>query len=389
MNQPDRKLWATLRRDCRHFRSDRPCAPHKARGVVCASCDVYERAHPKITLVKLAATGDVLRTTAFLPAIRRKYPHAQLRWLTLAHPGPLFEGNRLVDEVTICDGEHLPARLLTEAQDIVLCPDADATTAALAARIPLREGGRRIGFGLDDDGLVEPLNDAALRWYLLGVSDSEKRANRETYQNLVGALLELPTPIVDRPVLELSSAEEAAAAAWFEGAKSEHPDVQTWIGLVTGAGSRWPRKQWTSEHQVEFIKRQVEGGRGVVLLGGPHERERHDAIRSALEGAAVLDAGNDNPLRDFAARLACVDAVVTGDTLAMHMATAFSKPVVALFGPTSSHEIELYGSGEKVYAAELDCLCCYSRCERTPSCMDLIRVESVEAALEGLLAASS
>lgn len=356
---------------------------------MCATCDVYEKACPKITIVKLAATGDVLRTTSFLPAIRRKYPHAKLRWLTLDHPAPLFEGNPLVDEVVTCDGETLPARLLTEGQDVILCPDADAATVSLASLIPLREGGRRIGFGLDEDGLVVPLNDAAMRWFLLGVSDVSKRANRETYQNLVASLLELPTPIVDRPVLKISPSETTVAAAWFESVKILHSDVQAWIGLVTGAGSRWPRKQWTSEHQIEFIRRQIDLGRGVVLLGGPHERERHDVLMASFNGAPVVDAGVDNSLRDYAARLAHVDALVTGDTLAMHMATAFSLPIVALFGPTSSHEIELYGSGEKVFAKELDCLCCYAHCDRTPSCMDLIAVDTVVAALESLLAASS
>jgi hypothetical protein len=32
-----------LKTDCRHFRPDRPCAPHKAHGVVCATCTEYLR----------------------------------------------------------------------------------------------------------------------------------------------------------------------------------------------------------------------------------------------------------------------------------------------------------------------------------------------------------
>jgi heptosyltransferase-2 len=69
--------------------------------------------------------------------------------------------------------------------------------------------------------------------------------------------------------------------------------------------------------------------------------------------------------------------VVTGDTLALHVALGLEKRVVALFGPTSAAEIDLYGLGSKV-VAPLDCVCCYNPvCDRSPSCMDSIGAERV------------
>ena len=390
MSSTDQDFWNSLRRDCRQFHSERPCTPHKERGVLCADCEDYDRVEQRIVLVKLAATGDVLRTTSFLPGLRRLYPAARLRWLTMAAALPLLEGNSFLDEVLETDGQTLPATLQMQPQDLVLCPDSDPQTAALAAQIPLRPGGRRIGFGLDADGCVEPLSEAALRWYLLGVSDQRKRANRETYQNLVGAVLELPQPVLDRPQLTLLDSEQERGRAWFENARRPHASLETWIGVVTGAGSRWPRKQWTLEGQIAFVRETLARGRGVILYGGPEEVERHDALRAALlagasSDAAIVDAGTDNTLREFAAKLDCCDAVLTGDTMAMHVALAFEKPVVALFGPTSSAEIEMYGKGVKVFAENLDCLCCYATCDRHPSCMDLVSAPQVLAALESLL----
>jgi heptosyltransferase-2 len=98
-----------------------------------------------------------------------------------------------------------------------------------------------------------------------------------------------------------------------------------------------------------------------------------------------LDAGTDNPLRDFCARVDLCQAVVTGDTMALHVGVALGKKVVALFGPTSAAEIELYGDGAKVFTDQLDCLCCYSACNKVPNCQDLISVEMVVQALEPLL----
>ena len=63
-------------------------------------------------------------------------------------------------------------------------------------------------------------------------------------------------------------------------------------------------------------------------------------------------------MRHFAALLGHCDVVVTGDTLAMHLALALGRRTVVLFGPTSAAEIELYGLGEKV-VPDMACLSCY------------------------------
>jgi heptosyltransferase-2 len=65
----------------------------------------------------------------------------------------------------------------------------------------------------------------------------------------------------------------------------------------------------------------------------------------------------------------------------MHIALARGRRTVALFGPTSSAEIEMYGFGEKVVPA-MACLSCYkTSCDFVPNCMDLISTEMVEAAV--------
>ena len=73
--------------------------------------------------------------------------------------------------------------------------------------------------------------------------------------------------------------------------------------------------------------------------------------------------------------------VVTGDTLAMHVALALRRRTVVLFGPTSAPEIELYGLGEKV-VPDMTCLSCYkTACDFVPNCMDLISTDMVAAAV--------
>src|SRR5262249_30248123 len=153
------------------------------------------------------------------------------------------------------------------------------------------------------------------------------------------------------------------------------------VGLNTGAGERWPLKQWREDGYVELMTRL---GRQtdvqLVLLGGPTEKERNERLTRAA-AVPVFDSGCDNPVRPFAALVDQCHLVVAGDTLAMHIALARGKRTVVLFGPTSSAEIEMYGLGEKV-VPNMTCLSCYkTSCDFVPNCMDLISTDMVEGAV--------
>lgn len=361
--------------DCRHFRWDRPCAPHKATGVVCESCEHdYDPIERRLLVVKLAALGDVLRTTAFLPAMRRALPRARITWLTAPGAVELFDGNPLVDEVLSTGSAITASRLAVERFDVVLCPDADPDAAVLAAAA---HADQRRGFTMDPGGRVVPLGKGAEQWLRMGLEDGRKRANRSTYQKLVADVLELDPEAIAEPILEPSADDVAAARRWrddlrFDGAL---------VGLNTGAGGRWERKQWTYEHQRSATRAIARQGVGVVLLGGPSERERNAALRADAAGLPVFDAGTDHSVRAFAARVDHCGVLITGDTFALHVGCARKVPVVALFGPTSSAEIELYGRGEKIVPEGLACLCCYlPTCTVSPHCQERITPERVVAA---------
>ncbi len=68
--------------------------------------------------------------------------------------------------------------------------------------------------------------------------------------------------------------------------------------------------------------------------------------------------------------LDAANIVVTGDTLAMHIAIALKKNLLVLIGPTSSHEIDLFARGEKIIC-HLNCLSCYkSNCNEEINTMN-------------------
>jgi len=360
--------------DCRFFLGDRPCVWHKASGVLC-TCDYYQQIEQRLLIIKLDAMGDVLRTTALLPALADAHPRSAIAWITRRESLPLLRGNPYITEI-FNYGEDALVQLQARTFDRVINLDAGKTSAGLAA---LARSKQKDGFILDARGCVQPTNAAARRWLEMGLFDDLKRRGAKTYQERMLEIIGLPAA-PHRYVLELTEEERRRGREHLErlGVDLAYPV----IGLNTGAGGRWQLKQWREDGYLELIDRLASRHRAqFVLLGGPEECERHRRL-VARSRVRLIDSGCDNPVRHFAAIVAACALIVAGDTLAMHLSLALGRRTIVLFGPTSAPEIEMYGLGEKVVPV-MECLACYKpTCDFVPNCMDLITTDMVEAAVE-------
>jgi ADP-heptose:LPS heptosyltransferase len=359
--------------DCRFFLGDRPCIWHKRELVTC-TCARYEPVRSRILVIKLDAMGDVLRTTALLPLIADAHPGAAITWLTRPESVPLLQRNPYVAEV-IAYGPDSTVHLLSRRFDYGINMDAGKISAGLMA---LARADRKVGYVLDPGGFVTPTNEAALAWLEMGTNDILKRQGTRTYQAWMKDILGFGDRSGDRYslVLDEREREEARHRLAELGVDRARPLV----GLNTGAGGRWELKQWREDGYVDLIRELSRDGVQFLLLGGPSEEPRNARLRAATAGLPVFDPGCRNPLRHFAAIVGECDLLVTGDTLAMHIALALEVRTVVIFGPTSAPEIELYGLGEKVLP-DMSCLGCYKNsCDFVPNCMDLVSVDMVVAA---------
>jgi ADP-heptose:LPS heptosyltransferase len=359
--------------DCRFFLGDRPCVWHKREGVLC-TCDHYEQIADRLLVVKLDAMGDVLRSTALLPPLAEAHPRAAITWITRKESVPLLQRNPYVAEILEL-GPEAVVHLQTRSFDRVINLDASKISAALATAA---RSSRKDGFVLDERGCVQPTNDAARGWLEAGLFDDLKRQGTETYQDRMASILGLEGR-QHRYVFELGTDERERARTHLQsiGLDLSRPI----IGLNTGAGGRWPLKQWREDGYIDLIGRLGQQGYlQFLLLGGPSEEERNARLQAG-SSVRLFDPGCNNTVRHFAALLGNSDVVITGDTLAMHLSLALGRRTVVLFGPTSAAEIELYGLGEKV-APDMTCLSCYkTSCDFVPNCMDLISTDMVERAV--------
>ncbi len=409
--------------NCRFFSGESPCVYHKEHGVKCNDCQYYSPVKERILIIKMGAMGDVLRTTCILTGLKEKHPESYVTWVVEKGSGELLHNIKLTQAKACGYKANLIDRVLefsletivllqAEKFDVVLSLDSSVVSASLAEKI---DAGEKRGFGLNREGEVYPFNPEAEEWFRMGIFDDLKRENKKTYQEIIcgicgmGLINQTPTHSGARrgdihgaragsmnrtPAVELSAEkyeiivnltdEEKRKAESFSKEKGIDGSSPI-IGLNTGAGGRWQFKKWTLDGYLELIKRlHEELGAKVLLFGAEGERERNQWLKGKSP-CPVIDTGSGNSLREFFALLNLCDIVVAGDTLAVHAALGLKKKAVVLFGPTSPSEIELYGRGEKVIAP-VDCIGCYRQsCDRKPSCMDLISVDSVFDAILRLL----
>jgi heptosyltransferase-2 len=330
-------------------------------------------------VIKLGATGDVLRTTPLLPALRRAHAGAHLTWVTRPGTLELLSGLDGIDRLLPLDTDAL-AHLPAERFDLVLCLDKEPAASGLASRVQATE---KRGFLLGSDGTLRPAHPDSDFAYQLGMDDELKfRRNQKTYQQIAFEMAGLSFRGEDYQ-LALGEADRAHARAAFStlGAADDEP----LIGLNVGAGEAFANKAWRIDGWAELAGLVAERlGLRCVLLGGAADRARMDAV-AARATVPLLDPGVTDSLCRFAAVAERCRAVVSGDTLGLHLALALRRRVVAIFGSTCPQEIELYGRGEKL-VPKIDCHPCYRRqCDIDPSCSDAVSSGAVFDALERVL----
>lgn len=358
--------------ECRHFNGYKPCGKSEICDPLCPHLNVPS---VRILLVHLEALGAVVRSTALLPAIRRKYPNAHVTWVTKKPAHLLLAENPLVDRVLTTDAEDL-LKLSSLEFDIALMVDKGQTSAGI---LKLTRADLVYGFTIDArTGAVLPATEAANELWEIGLSDRKKFfENQKTETQLAHEALELGPWQRDDYVLRLNEAERRETARrraeWAPGG-------ETIVGLNTGCSGVVQYKKLTVERHRELIEALFRTpGVKVVLLGGKEDTERNAQIADGFDG--VISSPTTLGLRDGIVSVAACDIVVSGDSLGMHLAIALKKWTVAWFGPTCAHEIDLYDRGVRVMSAA-SCGPCWKRsCSRSPMCYDLVSVDDLMSAV--------
>jgi len=242
------------------------------------------------------------------------------------------------------------------------------------------KGKEKMGFVLNKKGSVMPQSEEADYWLQMRAFDDAKRKNQKIYQQIIYDVAVLEGKIA-HPILNVH--DELLKLKKNQLIKSRfNPKLKT-VGLNVGVGTKWPNKGWPIENWIGLIKLISDKKLNIFLLGGPDEQKTMHTLFNQFN--FLINTGFDNNMKEFAAIVNLCDVVITADTFALHVAAAARKKIIAMFGPTSMAEVELYENGIKLHSAE-ECNCFYNKtCTERVSCMQKISSDEVYSALCSLI----
>ena len=361
---------------CRHFIGEKPCRFNKRCDP--KNCRDFAPFGKRILIIKLAAIGDVLRTTPILPVLKKRHPLSHITWVTARDSIEILEGNSHIDRIYTIDHTDI-IRLLAESFDILISLDKNMAAASLASIIKAVE---KKGFGSTPYGNLCIFNNASRYSFELGFNDELKfKVNRKTYQEMIFEMCELGDRYGEY-ILTTDASDADYAKNLFKKWKIKNTDRI--VGLNTGAGKVFLTKKWAEDSFIrlaEYLNGRLKTR--VLLLGGLAEMDINAHIAAKARGT-VINTGNSHSIKQFAELIGLCDLIVSSDTLAMHLAIAKKIPAVALFGSTSPYEADIYGRGIKMFL-NLECSPCYKyRCDDM-RCMDSLSPEMVFKACSNLL----
>ena len=349
--------------DCRHFRGDVPCKPHKEFGVHCIDCSNYEKTDGTILIIKLGAIGDVIRTTPLLHKIKQEYPNHIITWLTYS---PDIVPSSFVDNVFPFNLESIIV-LQNSKFSLLINLDKDLQACSLASSISAE---KKAGFIIENNKPV-PANSLAKDKYLTGLFDDVNKANKKNYLEEIFEICgwnfkgeEYILDFNDEYVWDIQS----------EG--------KSIVGLNTGCGDRWRSRLWKDEYWLDLISRLQAGGYFPLLLGGAQEHEKN---KSLSEKSGAYYPGNFS-LKQFISLMNRCDSVVTAVTMGLHIAIGLKKNVVLMNNIFNPNEFELYNRGE-IISPDKECKCFFSpNCKNDDYfCLEYLKPDKIfEAVKRGL-----
>ena len=361
--------------DCKRFTGYKPCFPGSTCYTECADPDPIGK---KILIINLDAMGAVLQTTAMLPAIKRKYPRSHISWITLKNAYRLLENNPYVDAAYIWEAESWLVLQNIEF-DVVYSTDKSTRSCAFCNTLNAKE---KIGFGLNKDGKIIPLNKEAEYCYLLGLDDNLKfRVNKKFGTEILQEAMKL-TFRRDAYTLVLSDEEKKYCEEYSKEVGLTGNEVV--VGFNTGCSDLYPNKKMTIDQHVTLIEKLfVMKGIKLVLLGGSEDTERNAEMVRRVGKKVVSTPTTQGVRRGICYENIC-DVIITGDSFGMHVAIGLKKYVIAWFGLSCWSEIDLYDRGVKLIPEGLQCSPCWKKaCPYDLECIQMIDLEGIVRAVEG------
>ncbi len=261
----------------------------------------------KVLIIRFSSIGDIVLTTPIIRCVRLQLD-AEVHVLTKRSFASLLEVNPHVETVhTISDSlDPVLTRLKTEEFDLVI--DLHKNLRSWQVRRSLRCPSLTFG----------KLNFQ--KWLLTGL-----KIDRLPRKHLVDRYFDALAPlgvINDGEGLDFFVSDE------------DRVDPQQWVRgpfVAVALGAAHSTKQMPVDLLVSILE---EVRLPVLLLGGPGDVQMGQAVMSHFNRPAIVNLAGQLTLGGSADVIRQSAVVLTPDTGLMHIAAAFDKPIVSVWGNT-------------------------------------------------------
>jgi ADP-heptose:LPS heptosyltransferase len=259
----------------------------------------------KFLIIRFSSIGDIVLTTPVIRCLKQQVPDAEVHYLTKSTFKGILENNPFIDKFWLWENE----------KDIVSFLKKE-----------------KFDFVID---LHNNLRTSILKWKLNVPAFSFKKLNIEKYLFVRFRMNVLPhIHIVDRylQTLDFFKVEnDKKGLDYFLSTDEEKYGLKIenqYIALVVGALKG--TKKLPLDKQIALCNKL---NKPIVLLGGKAEIEDGKTIAASSKNV-ILNLCGEITLGESAAIVKNAQAVVTHDTGLMHIAAAFNKPIISIWGNT-------------------------------------------------------
>jgi heptosyltransferase-2 len=261
-----------------------------------------------ILIIKTGAAGDLVRTTSLLGVLK-----GNIYWVTADRYKPLLPPDKNIVKVHSVDESFQALKGIKFDHVISLEEDIECARLAVAMDSIELTGIYLSGNGID-------YTDSSARWFDMSrisrfglvKANQLKADNRDSYQSLIFQMLGRKFKGEPYQIFKDDSIMARPAL----------------VGIEKRTGRQWPNKQWWGYDEL--------------------------TRKLTSNGVATKSLKQRTDIRDYLADIAECSHVVSGDTLAMHVALAYKKNCVAVFNCTSPQEIYDYGLLKKIVSPSLN-----------------------------------
>ncbi|MFC1632051.1 lipopolysaccharide heptosyltransferase II [Candidatus Omnitrophota bacterium] len=330
----------------------------------------------RILIVNVNWRGDVLFTTPFIRALRKKFPDSYIATLVVPRCAALLELNPHLNEIIIFDEEGQHSGLRGKLELVKALKSKSFDTAFLLHRSTTR---------------------AFICW-LAGIPQRIGYYTRKR-SLLLTKSIPVPRPDLHKVDYFLNIASSLAIDAEdksyeFYFSREDQDYVQRLLAqkginsndfsVIINPGGNWAPKRWPEEYFIHLADRLIEKHQAkIIITGADSDLKLAEDIAGQLKGEAVVLSGQTT-LGQLAALMSQVKLVIANDSGPMHIAVSQGAKVIALFGPTSAKITGPYGKGNyTVIQKDIGCrIPCYQPdCDRK-QCLREISVDDVLQAVE-------